>query len=127
MMRPICNIASSRFDKPVIGASPSAFSVVSNIMCGMWMNTQMDSVGPLGQTLCFLHAETQTNICIYAHNGISYLVEALQPLLHLSQRRVRTANFDLRVLPLGMQTISYDSASVAVKSKRGSKILRENP
>ncbi len=58
-------------------------------------------------------------MCIYAYNSTSYLVEALQPLLDLGQCRVRAANFDLRVLPLGMQTVSYHSARIAVRKKKG--------
>lgn len=52
-------------------------------------------------------------ISVYISNVSSYLVEALQPLLDLSQCRVRAANFDLWVSSLGMQAISHDSARIA--------------
>lgn len=38
----------------------------------------------------------------------------LQPLFDLYETRVRSANFDLRVLPLGVQTIFNHSAGIAV-------------
>lgn len=83
-----------------------------------------DSVTPLGQPLCFLHAQTQTHMCIRmfvctTEHVPSYLVEALQPLFDLSQCRVRAANFDLRVLPLGVQTVSYNSARIAARRRNG--------
>lgn len=66
-------------------------------------------------------------VCVYsncinddhAQQSSSYLVEAIQPLLDLSHYRVSTANFDLWVLPLCVQTISYNSARVAVTKRRG--------
>ena len=61
------------------------------------------------------------NMCIsvYISNVSSYLVEALQPLLDLSQCRVRAANFDLWVSSLGMQTISHNSARIAAGKGKG--------
>jgi hypothetical protein len=43
---------------------------------------------------------------------MAYLVEALQPLLDLSQFGVRAANFDLWVLLLGLETVPHHSACV---------------
>ena len=65
-------------------------------------------------------------ISVYIRDVSSYLVEALQPLLDLSQCRVWAANFDLWVSSLGMQTISHNSARIAVgKRKRVSDLEKK--
>lgn len=56
-------------------------------------------------------------ICVYVYNSTSYLVEALQTLLDRSKGRVWDANFDLWVLPLGVQTISHNSARITEKKR----------
>lgn len=85
---------------------------VSDITWDIWMNTtqrhpwanQFDSYMLKQRHICVL--------CIYLHNSTSYLVEALQTLLDLSQDRVWDAYFDFWVLPLGVQTISHNSARI---------------
>lgn len=77
------------------------------------------SVAPLG--LSFRQIRV---LCVYLHGSTSYLVEVLQTLLDLSQDRVWDANFDFWVLPLGMQTISHNSARIT--EKRGRRIFRKD-
>lgn len=63
---------------------------------------------------------------LYVYNSTSYLVEALQTLLDRSKGRVWDANFDLWVLPLGVQTISHNSARITEKKERQIFIKNKN-
>lgn len=54
----------------------------------------------------------------YELKNPSYRVEVLQPLLGFSDCALHIANFDLWVIPLGMQTISYNSACITVTKKK---------
>lgn len=78
-----------------------------------WTN-QFDSYMLKHRHICVL--------CIYLHNSTPYLVEALQTLLDLSQDRVWDAYFDFWVLPLGVQTISHNSARIT-ETKGGDRFL----
>lgn len=53
----------------------------------------------------------------HAEQRSSYPVEAIQLLLDLGQCRVHSANFDLWVLPLCVQTVSNNSARIAVRKR----------
>lgn len=71
---------------------------------------------------CLLLSKKTTNRYLSGKTTVSYLVEVLQPFLELSNCRVHAANFDLWVLPLGMQTISDNYTDIAggrnIKSAR---------
>lgn len=49
----------------------------------------------------------------------SYLVEGFKPLLYFGERGVGAPNFDLWILSLRMQAISYHSARITVGGNKG--------